>query len=42
MYRQLTLWDMTVDIADKLRKEKREKVTAFYHFNGIPLPMRKL
>jgi hypothetical protein len=38
-YRQLTLWDMAVDIAAKIRKEKAEKVEVRYHFCGQPLPM---
>lgn len=38
---QLMLWDLTVDIAAKLFREKKAKVPIFYHFNGKPLPMRK-
>jgi hypothetical protein len=40
MYRQLMLWDMTVDIAAKLLSEKKNKVKVFYHFRGTPLFMR--
>lgn len=39
--RQLTLWDMTVDLAGKIRAEKLAKVKVFYHFCGEPLPMYK-
>lgn len=38
-YRQLTLWDLTVDIAAKIRQEKADKVEVKYHFCGKPLSM---
>ncbi len=41
MHRQLTLWDLTVDIASKIKQEKQDGVGIFYHFNGEPLPMYK-
>lgn len=41
MYRQLTLWDLTVDIFGKIQAEKAEGVQVFYHFNGKALPMYK-
>ena len=41
MPRQLTLWDLTVDIAGKIKAEKKTGKQVFYHFNGKPLPMFK-
>jgi hypothetical protein len=41
MPRQLTLWDLTVDICGKIKQEKRDGVQIFYHFNGVALPMFK-
>lgn len=39
MHLQLTLWDLTVDIAGKIREEKAAGKQVFYHFCGRPLPM---
>jgi hypothetical protein len=39
MYKQLTLWDLTVDIAGKIKAEKKAGVQVKYHFCGRPLPM---
>lgn len=41
MYKQLTLWDLTVDIAGKIKAEKKAGVQVKYHFCGRPLPMHK-
>lgn len=41
MHLQLTLWDLTVDIAGKIKQEKKDGVGIFYHFNGRALPMYK-
>lgn len=41
MYRQLTLWNLTVDISGKIKAEKASGKEVFYHFNGEPLPMYK-
>lgn len=38
---QLRLWDLTVDIAAKIKAEKAAGVQIFYHFCGKPLPMYK-
>ena len=39
MYLQMTLWDLTVDIAGKIKAEKKAGTKVFYHFCGKPLPM---
>lgn len=41
MYIQLTLWDLTVDIAGKIKAEKKAGTQVLYHFCGKPLPMYK-
>lgn len=36
---QLRLWDLTVDLAAKIRAEKAAHVEVCYNFRGKPLPM---
>lgn len=38
--RQLTLWDLTIDLDAKLKDERARGVKVFYHFCGTPLVMR--
>lgn len=39
MHRQLTLWNISVDLIAKIKAEREADVRVFYHFCGVPLPM---
>jgi hypothetical protein len=41
MHRQLRLWSISIDLAAKLKAEKKRNVKVFYHFCGTPLPMHR-
>lgn len=42
MYAQLRLWDSPkIDLAAKIRMEKKLGKEVFYHWNGHPLIMRE-
>lgn len=38
-HRQLTLWNISVDLIAKIKAEREAEVRVFYHFCGVSLPM---